>query len=62
MGLQTINDVALGITQAGLSRYLNRRYGKFSSSFFLFFFLLRQKSYMRSVPLDQMFNGPIGMV
>nr|POE80538.1 o-acyltransferase wsd1 [Quercus suber] len=23
----TINDVALGITQAGLSRYLNRRYG-----------------------------------
>jgi len=26
--IQTINDVALGITQAGLSRYLNRRYGK----------------------------------
>ncbi|KAK6918217.1 O-acyltransferase WSD1, C-terminal [Dillenia turbinata] len=24
----TINDVALGITQAGLSRYLNRRYGE----------------------------------
>ena len=39
MGLQTINDVALGITQAGLSRYLNRRYGKFSSS--SFFFLLK---------------------
>ncbi|KAJ4951611.1 hypothetical protein NE237_028443 [Protea cynaroides] len=26
--IQTINDVALGITQAGLSRYLNRRYSK----------------------------------
>ncbi|GAA0147715.1 acyltransferase [Lithospermum erythrorhizon] len=25
----TINDVVVGITQAGLSRYLNRRYGKF---------------------------------
>ncbi|KAK2993873.1 hypothetical protein RJ640_003985, partial [Escallonia rubra] len=24
----TINDVALGVTQAGLSRYLNRRYGE----------------------------------
>ena len=26
--LQTINDVVLGVTQAGLSRYLNKRYGK----------------------------------
>lgn len=26
---QTINDVLLGVTQAGLSRYLNRRYGEF---------------------------------
>lgn len=29
--LQTVNDVALGITQAGLSRYLNRKYGNFLS-------------------------------
>ena len=29
--LQTINDVALGVTQAGLSKYLNRRYGEFLS-------------------------------
>ncbi|PRQ18810.1 putative transferase [Rosa chinensis] len=28
--LQTINDVILGVTQAGFSRYLNNRYGKFS--------------------------------
>lgn len=26
---QTVTDVALGVTQAGLSMYLNRRYGKF---------------------------------
>ena len=26
-GLQTINDVALGVTLAGLSCYLNRKYG-----------------------------------
>ena len=26
--MQTINDVVLGVTQAGLSRYLNRRYGE----------------------------------
>lgn len=26
--MQTVNDVALGITQAGLSRYLNRIYGQ----------------------------------
>lgn len=29
--LQTINDVALGATQAGLSKYLNRRYGELIS-------------------------------
>ena len=28
--VQTINDVVLGVTQAGLSRYLNRRYGELS--------------------------------
>lgn len=27
LNLQTVNDVALGITQAGLSRYINRIYG-----------------------------------
>lgn len=27
--IQTINDVVFGVTQAGLSRYLNRRYGEF---------------------------------
>ena len=26
--LQTINDVVMGVSLAGLSRYLNRRYGK----------------------------------
>lgn len=31
--MQTINDVALGITQAGLSRYLNRIYGELFTYF-----------------------------
>lgn len=30
--LQTVNDVALGITQAGISRYLKTKYGKVLSS------------------------------
>lgn len=30
--LQTINDVVMGIAQAGISRYLNRRYGMFFRS------------------------------
>ena len=37
---QTINDVILGVTQAGLSRYLNKRYGEVSlySLFTLIYF------------------------
>lgn len=41
--LQTINDVALGITQAGLSRYMNRIYGQ-PSIFILFYICLMIRS------------------
>jgi hypothetical protein len=37
---KTVNDVVLGVTQAGLSRYLDRRYGKFIFRIYFSYFML----------------------